>query len=285
MRKRGVLLESLEFDARSPVDCFVLAADRLRLASFLPEKALLSAAAVQPGAPPWSFQQWKEQLRLAVRAHSLERVLNQSRGFVYSYRGLRFGRLTSLRHNKDLRYGVETAQLLGVSAGDPVRLSDPLRMCARAFRLAKAGTHFQSSTLAEDTKRHAQLRARVSLNRTHYHAVFNHRSKDPLAPRLCRQCPATPPETARHVLVHCPRYSSLRDELKKKLSTAIDRIRQARDREGSWRQWIDSENELLFHTILASPFVLSQFPTLEDRLYLLRCTGNFLLSVHDIRPT
>ena len=153
------------------------------------------------------------------------------------------------------------------------------------MELVRKNLSFSARTLSEDRKRHAQLRARITLNRAAFHAVRAHRSTDPLAPRRCQQCPATPPETARHVLLSCPRYTVARDELKLKLAAQIERIRLAKNSNVKWRQCIRDDDELLFHIILATPFVLSQLKDANDRVNLLRYTGDFLLSVHDIRPT
>jgi len=154
------------------------------------------------------------------------------------------------------------------------------------MELTTQNLSFSVRTMAEETdKQHVQLRARVTLNRAAFHAVRAHHTKDPLAPRRCRQCPATPLETARHVLVHCPRYSASREELKHKLKNQIERIRQARNSNAKWRKCIRNDNELMFHIILATPFVLSHLKKHKDRTQLLHETGNFLISVHDIRPT
>jgi hypothetical protein len=180
---------------------------------------------------------------------------------------------------------MEFVPLLGVSP-PPKRAELPHHdLLDYAVEIVNNKLCYSAMTLGEDLKRHAQLRARISLNRSAFNAVRASRSKDPLAPRRCRQCPQTPLETARHVLVHCPRYSAQRDELKKKLAAQIERVRKATHRSAHWRKHIQDEHELLFHIILATPFVRSIFNNTNDRLYLLHSTGNFLLSVHDIRPT
>ena len=246
----------------------------------LPEKSLLSARR----APPWSHGSWQATLNFNVHVRSLERQLNESRGYEYSYRGWRFGRLTSVCSSEALKRGAMLPPLLGVPSAQRVELPHTV-LLRSASHLVDHRLAFSARTLGEDLKHHAQLRARITLNRAAFHAVRAGRSKDPRAPRRCRQCPATPPETARHVLVSCPRYSASRDELKKKLAAQIERIRKARDQQAHWRRCIPDDDELLFHIILATPFVLSCFLKSADRLYLLHCTGNFLLSVHDIRPT
>jgi hypothetical protein len=155
----------------------------------------------------------------------------------------------------------------------------------RSFHSINSHWKLILSRLVRSSKMY-QLRARITLNRSAFNAVRARRSKDPLAPRLCRQCSATPPETARHVLVFCPRYSARRDELKKQLREMIERIRKAKQLQSrQWRRCIQNDDELLFHIILATPLVLAQLSDSHDRAYLLRCTGDFLLSVHDIRPT
>ena len=271
-----------DWDQRSPVDVFIQAADRLGMCSLLPEESLLTAR--RP--PPWDHTAWRSKLRQTVHVRSLERLLNESRGYAYSYRGWRFGRLASLVPSEELKYGKELTPLLGVPAQNPQEQQLPgLQLLDSALRIANSDMSFSAHTLGDDLKRVAQLRARFTLNRTALHAVRASRSKDPFAPRRCRQCPATPLETARHVLVSCPRYSVSRDELKKKLAVQIERIRKARDRNAHWRQCIQDDDELLFHVILATPFVLSILKKSEDRLNLRTNTGNFLLSVYDIRPT
>ena len=215
-----------DWDSRSPVDVFLQAAARLGLCPLLPEKSLLSARR----APPWSHGSWQATLNFNVHVRSLERQLNESRGYEYSYRGWRFGRLTSVCSSEALKRGAMLPPLLGVPSAQRVELphTDLLRS---ASHLVDHCLAFSACTLGEDLKHHAQLRARIALNRAAFHAVRAGRSKDPRAPRRCRQCPATPPETARHVLVSCPRYSASRDELKKKLAAQIERIRKARDQQ------------------------------------------------------
>jgi hypothetical protein len=221
---------------------------------------------------------------------SLQRQLNEGRGYVYSYRGIRFGRLTeaSLQAPKEkLRFGEKLPRMMGIKLPPRVRPGDTTRTYTAANAITQEELLFSPRTLGEDMKRHAQLRARITLNRAAFNAVRAQHSTDPLAPRLCRQCPATPPETARHVLVSCPRYAAGREELKKKLHATIEKIRKAKNLRvyRKFRDCIDSEEELLFHVILATPFVLKQLPKLDDRLSLLHETGNFLLYIHDIRPT
>ena len=271
-----------DWDQRSPVDIFIQAADRLGMCALLPEESLLTAR--RP--PPWDYTAWKSKLRQTVHVRSLERLMNESRGYVYSYRGWRFGRLVSLVPTEKLKYGKELTPLLGIPPQKPQQQQLPgLQLLDSALRIASSDMSFSVHTLGDDLKRHAQLRARITLNRPAFYAARSSRSKDPLAPRLCRQCPATPPETARHVLVSCPRYSASRDELKKKLAAQIERIRKARDRNAHWRQCIQDDDELLFHVILATPFALSVFKKIADRVDIRLCTGNFLLTVHEIRPT
>jgi hypothetical protein len=262
------------------VDVFLQAAARLGMCGLLPEKSLLTARR----APSWNYRRWQAKLSFTVQVRSLERLLNESRGYVYAYRGWQFGRLTSPQSSEELKRGAMLPPLLGVPSSRQPELPHTVLLDS-AVNLVNNKLSFSARTLGDDLKRHAQLRARVTLNRAAFHAVRASRSKDPLAPRRCRQCPATPLETARHVLVSCPRYSASRDELKKKLATQIERIRKARDQQAHWRRCIQDDDELLFHIILATPFVLSVFSNIDDRLYLLHSTGNFLLSVHDIRPT
>ena len=268
-----------DWDSRSPVDVFLQAAARLGMCGLLPDRSLLTAR--RP--PPWNYGRWKAALSFTVHVRSLERLLNESRGYEYSFRGWRFGRLTSVCSSEALKRGAMLPPLLGVPSAQRVELPHTV-LLRSAIDLVNHKLSFSARTLSEDLKRHAQLRARITLNRAAFHAVRASRSKDPLAPRRCRQCPATPPETARHVLVSCPRYAASRDELKQKLAALIERIRKARDKQAHWRRCIQDDDELLFHIILATPFVLSVLNKTEDRLYLLHSTGNFLLSVHDIRP-
>jgi len=272
-----------DWDQRSPVDVFLQSAAHLGMTTCLPAAALLTAR--RP--TPWDHKGWKAKLARAVLARSFERLLNESRGYTYSYRGWRFGRIASVIPCDDRKYGMDFTPLLGVSPQLPQQRQLPgMELLDSAIQLALPNAARPSAqTLGEDLKRHAQLRARTALNRSPFNAVRAHRSKDPLAPRRCRQCSATPLETARHALVTCPRYSAHRDEMKRKLATLIDRIRKARDRSSHWRQCIQDDDELLFHIILASPFVLSVLKKIDDRTNLLRCTGDFLLSVYDIRPT
>jgi len=273
-----------DWDQRSPVDRFFQAAAYLGMHALLPTVAMITAQ--NSPACHWDYKNWKAKLAQAIRVRSIERVLNESRGYVYSYRGWRFGRIASVFPSEDHKYGTELTLLLGIPLQPPQQRQLPgLELLDHAVELSQPNQCFSAHTLGEDRKRHAQLRARIALNRSAFNAVRAHRSKDPLAPRRCRQCPATPLETARHVLVSCPRYAASRDELKKKLNALIERIRKAKDHSSKWRRCIQDDNELLFHVILATPFVLSVLKKADDRAQLLRCTGDFLLDVHDIRPT
>jgi len=189
--------------------------------------------------------------------------------------------LSSGRPAAHLKYGTKLPPLLGIPSFHKLPHADLLD---DAISLVQNNLSFSARTLGEERKRPAQIRARITLNRSAFNAVRAHRSTDPLAPRRCQQCPRTPPETAQHVLVSCPRYNVSREEMKKKLSSLIDRIRKARDHSSHWRRCINSEKKLLLHIILATPFALSQLNT-ADRTKLLTHTGDFLLDVHDIRPT
>jgi hypothetical protein len=276
-----------QWDVHSPIDLFVRAASRYGLIRQLPPKALLSASPATASAG-WDHGYWRRCVYEAVARRSLAWLLHESEGFRYSHRSWRFGRLVNPTQPSDEhRYGAELQRLLGLPPCIRIETTvQPAELTRTARELVDSGLSFTARTLTVDSKRHAQLRARITLNRAAFHAVRNHRSKDPLAPRRCRQCPATPPETARHVLLDCPRYAALRADLEKKLHNVIDRIRDARDRSSvQWRRCIPDRKELLFHIILASPFVLAQIKRETDLRHLLSCTGDFLISVHDIRPT
>jgi len=268
------------WDSRSPVDVFLQAARRFGLQQLLPPKKLLLSTGRR--AIQWDHRRWKDTVRRATQTLSVERLLNESRGYAYAHRGWKFGRLTKLHPCKDKEYGAELTPLLGVPAQHHLPHADLLD---DAVQLVKKDLSFSARTLSEDRKKHAQLRARVTLNRSAFHAVRSHRSTDPLAPRRCQQCPDTPLETARHVLLSCPRYTLARNELKSKLAAQIERIRTAKNSHVQWRQCIQNDDELLFHIILATPFVLSQLKDKYERANLLVYTGDFLLTIHDIRPT
>jgi hypothetical protein len=273
------------WDTRSPVDQFLRAVGRHGLVSLLPRKCLLSARDYE--TEEWDHKEWKHRIHQTMAVRSLARVFHEAEGYRYSYKSWKFGEIDNPSQpleSEEFHYGTEIPPLLGIPRCVRVDV-DPSELTESAAELVTSGLSFSARTLGEDRKRHAQLRARVTLNRAAFNAVRNHRSKDPLAPRLCRQCAATPPETARHVLVDCPRYSTCRNELKEKLHVIIDRIRRAKEQTTQWRRCIPDDRELLFHIILATPFVLAQINSTADRLDLLRCTGDFLLSIHDIRPT
>ena len=274
------------WDTRSPVDLFLTAVNRSGLNYHLPAARHLKHPPTGPLSGTWWHRSWKDGVRMAVEIRSLARMLHESEGYQYSYRGWAFGCVANpTAPSETHKFGTELAHLLGIPRCVRVDVG-PGELTCSAINLVASNLSFSARTLGEEHKRHAQLRARITLNRSAFNAVRALRSKDPLAPRLCRQCPATPPETARHVLVSCPRYSASRDELKKQLREVIERIRKAKQLQSrQWRRCIQHDDELLFHIILATPLVLAQLSDSHDRAYLLRCTADFLLSVHDIRPT
>jgi len=276
-------LRYADWDQRSPVDVFLQTTDHFGLTCCLPSIKLLTARRPRD----WNYKSWKANLARAVSIRSTERPLNESRGYRYSSRGLRFGKLISVTPSENHKYGTELGPLLGVPPQLPGQRQLPHseNTDAAIQSTEPNAPHFSARTLGEDLKPHAQARARTVLNRSPFNAVRAHRSKDLLAPRLCRQCLATPPETARHALVACPFYAASRAEMKRKLASLIERIRKAKDRSSRWLRCIQNDDELLFHVILASPFALSVLKKADDRVQLLRCTGDFLLNVYDIRPT
>jgi hypothetical protein len=143
-------------------------------------------------------------------------------------------------------------------------------------------------SLILDQPYHAKLRSRIALNRSALHAVRNARHKDPFAPRYCPYCATFPytKETAYHTLVECPRYDTIRNQLKLQLQDTINALRQRARRHDRWRTLIQNDSQALYYLILATPFALDTcIPNHRlSKKQLLILTGKFLEEIRRIRP-
>jgi hypothetical protein len=142
------------------------------------------------------------------------------------------------------------------------------------------------ASLLLDTKRHAQLRARLVQNRTALNAVRNARAA-PGADVVthCTQCLTHPPqsETARHAVSECAAYAVRRAALRRQLRAAIAAVREKSAQHALMRRIITTESELLFHVVCATPFVLATLRNDAARRRLCRITGAFLETIASAR--
>jgi hypothetical protein len=153
---------------------------------------------------------------------------------------------------------------------------DELRAAAAA---APAGG---DPSLLYDTRRHAVLRARLVQNRTALNAVRNARRADePGVVLHCQQClqHPTPRETARHAVCECPAYAERRAALVRRLRGAMAAVRERAAQNALLRRVLTSSDELLFHTVCATPFVLATLRSDAARRRLCRITGAFLETI------
>src|SRR6185437_1834869 len=144
--QRKVGTQYSNWDIHSPVDVFLQTVNRFGLLQLLPEAKLLSSRR----APNWDHRRWKAGVTRATKVLSIERLLNESRGYVYSYRSWRSGNLVSPLANKAKKYGTKLVPLLGIPAQH--RLPH-LELLADAMELTTQNLSFSVRTMAEETNK------------------------------------------------------------------------------------------------------------------------------------
>jgi len=288
-----------------------LAAKRLGVLQLLPTDEMLTRpdyrqrrSAATPTREPWQSAAFLKAAKRGARLMQTERMALESRGLSIHTGGIRHGEphaaRNALAHNGAAiveRKGTFLPPTLGIA--DNIITLEALRATMATLPHILNPHHRELDSIEFDLRTHAQRRARLVLNREmKFAAVAHYHNKDPSpALRQCPHCarynvgPLSPPaETALHAISQCPAYARQRASLRKQLADCLLRIRQHTfDSHHLIHLRTLSDEELLLHAVMATPYVLEALISqkagaAERRTLLLRTTGRYLIYIHNYRP-
>jgi hypothetical protein len=232
-------------------------------------------------------RQWDENRFLkAVKRESTrrlaERPITESLGLNYKYK-LTLQRRTFTENGT--KRGEQTAHLLGKTSVITTA-EDARDLAKRATLDGDIKCSNAIDTIHHDQKKHAQLRARLTLNRSSLNAVRNARNKKATSADLgCPHCGPQVPETIQHTLFNCPKYRNRRQELMTKLHEYVQKIKE-KSRHTMWRA-LKLDDTIYMHITLCTPYIMTCLHSnmsQKEIFELLHLTGAFFEYINSIRP-
>jgi hypothetical protein len=271
-------------DAHSPLGEFAVLAHQWGVASLLPARREVA----EPGGVGWRHdKEFRARLDVGAQVGQRFRWRLQTRGHDIAVGKLaRAGRIIP---NAEPPRGALLPALLGV----PDSITEPRALLAAAERMTgdDAWPAGPAPSLLKDHREVACLRTRLALNRSALNGVRWGGQLRKNAPHdHCEYCPAVPPavETAVHAIAQCSQHFIDRDRLARRMRSAVSALRDritshAAAANKARINYTVNASQIQTMATLATPS-LSAMLDVEAWERLLRLTGGFILSMHQVRP-
>jgi hypothetical protein len=261
----------------SVIDHFQAIAIQWHMLSYLPPTADVTS---------WHHKAFKSALLKESASRLVERPMLEAAGYAYIYKL----QLNERYHTVSAPIrGEQTAKLLGMTSND-IFVSDIKSAASHHIHIRAGRPHVSTvmDTIHLDRKRQAQLRARLTLNRSSLNAVRHARNKKATpTDKDCTFCSPGTKETIIHTLLKCPKYQERRSILLSKLRGFISIVKHKAKSHPTMGRVLRHNDTIRLHTMLCTPYILSCFykrKCQRDIFALLHLTGEFFEYIHSLRP-